>query len=202
GKSWLVGTIPDSRFPIPEKLISTDQLRIFGSHNAANALASLALADAAGIPRAASLKALREFSGLPHRCEFIAEIAGVGYFNDSKGTNVGSTLAAINGLPAPIVWLAGGQGKGQDFSELRQPLAHKGRAAILYGEDAGRIERDIAGSLPVYREATMRTALSRARSIAEAGDRVLLSPACASFDQFKNYVDRGEQFRAAVRGLV
>ncbi|HWU68526.1 MAG TPA: UDP-N-acetylmuramoyl-L-alanine--D-glutamate ligase, partial [Stenotrophobium sp.] len=199
GETWLAAPDQNSRLPSPVCRLA--DLKIFGLHNAANALAALALADAAGIARSASLKALGEFTGLPHRCEFIAEIAGVSYFNDSKGTNVGSTLAAINGLPAPILWLAGGQGKGQDFSGLRQPLAHKGRAAILYGEDASRIERDIAGSLPVYREATMHAALQRARGIAQSGDRVLLSPACASFDQFKNYVDRGEQFRTAVRLL-
>ncbi|MGH8460015.1 MAG: UDP-N-acetylmuramoyl-L-alanine--D-glutamate ligase [Stenotrophobium sp.] len=184
------------------RLVPNDALKIFGLHNAVNALAALALADAAGISRAASLNALRTFAGLPHRCEFVAKIAGVDYFNDSKGTNVGSTLAALNGLPAPIVWLAGGQGKGQDFSELREPLARKGRIAILFGEDAARIEHDVAGALPVYREANMNAALSRARVLAQPGDRVLLSPACASFDQFKSYVDRGEQFRAVVRRLA
>ena len=192
--NWLVaGDVP---------LAPQSALKIFGLHNAANALAALALADAAGIPRDASLQALREFTGLPHRCEFVAETAGVAYFNDSKGTNVGSTLAAINGLPAPILWLAGGQGKGQDFSELREPLARKGRAAILFGEDAGRIEQDISGALPVYQEPDMYAALQRARGLAQQGDRVLLSPACASFDQFKSYVDRGEKFRAAVKGFM
>lgn len=185
-----------------EVLMAQSDLNIFGLHNAANALAALALADAAGIPREASIRALKEFAGLPHRCEFVAEVAGVSYFNDSKGTNVGSTVAAINGLPAPIVWLAGGQGKGQDFSELGEPLARKGRAAILFGEDAAKIEKDIAGALPVYREADMFAALKRAQGIAVKGDRVLLSPACASFDQFKSYVDRGEKFRAAVRVLA
>ncbi|TXH04437.1 MAG: UDP-N-acetylmuramoyl-L-alanine--D-glutamate ligase [Nevskiaceae bacterium] len=183
-------------------LLPVSQLKIFGSHNTANALAALALADAAGIPREASLRALREFRGLPHRCEFVAEVDGVAYFNDSKGTNVGSTLAAVLGLPAPIVWLAGGQGKGQDFSELRAPLAQKGRAAVLFGEDAGRIESDVFGALPVYREPDLHAALRRARALALRGDRVLLSPACASFDQFKSYVDRGEQFRAAVRAFA
>lgn len=194
GELWLVvGDVP---------LAPQSVLKIFGLHNAANALAALALADAAGIPRDSSLQALREFAGLPHRCEFVAETAGVAYFNDSKGTNVGSTLAAINGLPAPILWMAGGQGKGQDFSELREPLARKGRAAILFGEDAGKIEQDIAGALPVYQEPDMYAALQRARDLARQGDRVLLSPACASFDQFKSYVDRGEKFRAAVKGFV
>lgn len=185
-----------------EVAIPQSELKIFGLHNAANALAALALADAAGIARDASLRALKAFAGLPHRCEFVAEVGGVAYFNDSKGTNVGSTVAAINGLPAPIVWLGGGQGKGQDFSELGEPLARRGRAAILFGEDAGKIEKDIAGALPVYREADMFAALKRAQGIAVSGDRVLLSPACASFDQFKSYVDRGEKFRAAVRALA
>ncbi|PTU30694.1 UDP-N-acetylmuramoyl-L-alanine--D-glutamate ligase [Stenotrophobium rhamnosiphilum] len=184
-----------------EVVLPQSELKIFGLHNAANALAALALADAAGIPRVASVIALKAFAGLSHRCEFVAEVAGVSYFNDSKGTNVGSTVAAINGLPAPIVWLAGGQGKGQDFSELSEPLARKGRVAILFGEDAAKIEQDIAGALPVYREVDMFAALKRAHGIAVSGDRVLLSPACASFDQFKSYVDRGEQFRAAVKAL-
>ena len=186
----------DSRFSIPDS-----QLKIFGLHNAANALAALALADAAGIPREASLGALREFGGLAHRCQFVAEVGGVQYFNDSKGTNVGSTLAALKGLPAPIVWLGGGQGKGQSFVELREALAQKGRAAVLFGEDAGAIERDVSGALPVYREPDMQAALARARALAQRGDRVLLSPACASFDQFKSYVDRGNQFRAAVEAM-
>ncbi|AXQ28079.1 UDP-N-acetylmuramoyl-L-alanine--D-glutamate ligase [Solimonas sp. K1W22B-7] len=184
-----------------ERLLRVSELKIHGLHNAANALAALALADAAGIPREASLRALREFGGLAHRCQFVAEIDGVQYFNDSKGTNVGSTLAALNGLPPGIVWLAGGQGKGQSFSELRPALAIKGRAAILFGEDASRIESDIQGALPVYREPDMLAALARARALAARGDRVLLSPACASFDQFKSYVDRGNQFRAAVEAM-
>lgn len=184
-----------------EALLPQSALKIFGSHNAANALAALALADAVGIAREASLRALQAFAGLPHRCEFVADVNGVSYFNDSKGTNVGSTVAAIIGLPAPIVWLAGGQGKGQDFSELRDPLSRKGRAAILFGEDATKIEQDISGALPVYREVDMFAALKRAHSMAVSGDRVLLSPACASFDQFKSYVDRGEKFKAAVLAL-
>ncbi|WP_028009011.1 UDP-N-acetylmuramoyl-L-alanine--D-glutamate ligase [Solimonas flava] len=185
-----------------EAVLPLAELKIFGLHNAANALAALALADAVGVPRAASVAALRAFTGLPHRCEFVARVDGVDYFNDSKGTNVGSTLAALHGLPAPIVWLGGGQGKGQSFVELREALARKGRAAVLYGQDAALIERDVDGALPVWREADLHTALRRARALAQPGDRVLLSPACASFDQFKGYVDRGEQFRAAVRGLA
>jgi UDP-N-acetylmuramoylalanine--D-glutamate ligase len=185
-----------------DALLAVSELKIFGLHNAANALAALALADAAGIAREASIAALRSFAGLPHRCEFVASVAGVDYFNDSKGTNVGSTVAALNGLPAPIVWLGGGQGKGQSFVELREALAKKGRAAVLFGEDAAIIERDVFGALPIWREPDMHGALRRARTLAQPGDRVLLSPACASFDQFKSYVDRGEQFRTAVRALA
>ncbi len=185
-----------------EALLPRSELKIFGLHNAANALAALALADAAGVARDASLAALRRFAGLPHRCAFVAKVAGVDYFNDSKGTNVGATLAALNGLPAPIVWLGGGQGKGQSFAELRPTLAHKARAAVLFGEDAALIENDIYGALPVWRETDLRGALQRARSVAAPGDRVLLSPACASFDQFTSYVDRGQQFSAAVQELT
>ena len=185
-----------------QPLLPQCELRIFGLHNAANALAALALADAAGIARDAQLAALQAFAGLPHRCEFVGEHAGVQYFNDSKGTNVGSTLAALLGLPPAIVWLGGGQGKGQSFAELRPALAQKGRAAVLFGEDAALIERDVLGALPIYREPDMTSALARARGLAQPGDRVLLSPACASFDQFKSYVDRGEQFRAAVGALA
>ncbi len=173
-------------------------LKVHGLHNAANALAALALADAVGIAREPALRALHQFGGLPHRCEFIAERRGVTWLNDSKGTNVCSTLAAIEGLSGPIVWLGGGQGKDQDFSPLARPLADKGRAALLFGQDAAVIERAIFGALPVYRESNLSAALIRARSLAQAGDQVLLSPACASLDQFRNYLERGEQFRAWV----
>ncbi len=184
-----------------DRLLPISQLKIAGRHNAANALAALALIEAADFPRAAALKALAEFRGLPHRCALVAEVAGAHYYNDSKGTNVGSTLAAIRGLPMPVIWLGGGQGKGQDFSLLAQALAEKGSAAVLFGEDAGKIEAAISGSVPVYREATMQQALARARSLTLPGTSVLLSPACASFDQFSSYADRGEQFIAAVLKL-
>lgn len=173
---------------------SRDALRIEGLHNAANALAALALADAVGVPRAASTRALAGFPGLPHRCEFVVLRNGVTWLNDSKGTNVGSTLAALRGLDGPIVWLGGGQGKGQDFAPLAQPLAEKGRAALLFGQDAQAIEDAIYGALPVYRDADISAALGRAKALAQPGDRVLLSPACASLDQFRNYVERGERF--------
>lgn len=184
-----------------DRLLPIHQLKIAGLHNAANALAAMALIEAADLPRATALRALTEFRGLPHRCALVRELDGARYYNDSKGTNVGSTLAAIRGLPAPVVWLGGGQGKGQDFGPLAPALAQKGSAAVLFGEDAGLIERAIFGSLPVYREATLQAALIRARTLALPGTSVLLSPACASFDQFKSYVDRGEQFEAAVGSM-
>jgi UDP-N-acetylmuramoylalanine--D-glutamate ligase len=193
GEDWLAfGT---------ERLLKVSELKIYGLHNAANALAALALADAAGIPRAASLAVLREFQGLRHRCERVAEVNGVAYFNDSKGTNVGATLASLAGLPEPIVWLGGGQGKGQDFAPLKPVLAQKAHAAILFGQDAALIERALSGALPVYREADLAASVKRAHAVARRGDRVLLSPACASLDQFRNYEERGETFCALVRGL-
>jgi UDP-N-acetylmuramoylalanine--D-glutamate ligase len=182
----------------PTTLLGMGELQIVGRHNAANALAALALADAAGIPRDASLQALKQFRGLPHRCQLAGVLRGVRYVNDSKGTNVGATLAAIAGLGGPLVWLGGGQGKGQDFVPLARPLADKGRAAVLFGADAEQIEQAIFGALPVYREADMVAALERACGVAEPGDSVLLSPACASLDQFRNYVERGERFTAWV----
>ena len=182
-----------------DAVLPQSALRIQGLHNLANALAALALADAAGIPRDASLHALKAFPGLAHRCEFVAAQDGITWLNDSKGTNVGSTLAALNGLDAPIVWLGGGQGKGQDFKPLARPLAEKGRAALLFGQDAQAIEDAILGALPVYREVDMTAALSRAKTLARQGDRVLPSPACASLDQFRNYVERGERFSTWVR---
>ena len=185
-----------------DRLLPVQQLKIAGLHNAANALAALALIEAADLPRATAVQALKEFRGLPHRCALAGELDGARYYNDSKGTNVGSTLAAIRGLPAPVVWLGGGQGKGQDFGPLAAALANKASAAVLFGEDAGKIESAIFGAVPVYREATMAAALARARTLTVAGASVLLSPACASFDQFKSYVDRGEQFEAAVRGMT
>ena len=183
-------------------LSSLASLKIQGLHNAANALAALALAEAARLPREACLRALAEFRGLPHRCEWVAEAGGVTWINDSKGTNVGATLAALHGLPGPLVWLGGGQGKGQDFSPLRAPLRDKGRAALLFGADAARLAGDLDGALPVQRLTDLGAAVSAARGLAQPGDRVLLSPACASLDQFKNYEDRGAQFAALVRGFA
>lgn len=185
-----------------EQLVAMDELHIVGGHNAANALAALAMGEALGLARSAMLAALRDFAGLPHRAAFVRELAGVRYVNDSKGTNVGATLAALQGLQGPLVWLAGGQGKGQDFTALRAPLVDKARIAILFGEDAAAIEKALAGRVAVRRVDDLAAAVAAARQLAHHGDRVLLSPACASLDQFRNYEERGARFRELVRSLA
>lgn len=187
-----------------EDIIAVDELKIAGRHNWANALAALALGDAVALPRAAMLRALREFTGLPHRCQWVAEISGVHWYDDSKGTNVGSTLAALSGMPGDkVVLIAGGDGKGQDFSPLREALATHARAVVLIGRDAPLIEQAIQGAVPiVHAGRSLEQAVSECARLAQPGDCVLLSPACASFDMFDNYVHRAEVFVAAVRRLA
>lgn len=182
-----------------QRICAQSDLKIQGLHNLSNALAALALANAVGIAPDACLGALSAFAGLPHRCEFVARKNGVNWLNDSKGTNVGSTLAALNGLDGPIVWLGGGQGKDQDFKPLRTPLSRKGRAALLFGQDARTIEQALVGAVSIYRDENLLGAMHSAKRLARPGDTVLLSPACASLDQFKNYAERGEQFSQWVR---
>jgi UDP-N-acetylmuramoylalanine--D-glutamate ligase len=187
-----------------ELLLSTRKLRLVGRHNLANALAALALGEAAGLSRAAMLSALREFRGLPHRCEWFAEANGVRWYNDSKGTNVGATLAAIEGLPCEgkLVLIAGGVGKGADFSPLYKPLAQRARAVILMGQDASRLEVALAGSVPLHRVNDMAEAVSKANALAQPSDCVLLSPACASFDMYSGFEARGQAFIQAVKEIL
>lgn len=183
-------------------LLKWDELRIAGLHNAANALAALALCRAIGLDDAPLLQTLRDFTGLPHRVEWIAEVHGVAFYDDSKGTNVGATCAALSGLPQRVVLIAGGDGKGQDFSPLRQPVADHARAVVLIGRDGGQIAEALAGiDLPILQAASLEEAVLTAYGQAQAGDAVLLSPACASFDMFRNYVHRAEVFVSAVRSL-
>lgn len=182
-----------------ERIIATDDMALQGTHNHLNALAGVALADAVGIPRAAICRALRQFAGLAHRCQWVAAAHDVNYVNDSKGTNVGAMLASLGGVAGPIVLLAGGQAKGGDFSAVGPVMQAKGRAAVLFGVDADRIEAVVAPFVPVHHAADMRGAVTQAARVAEPGDTVLLSPGCASFDMFDNYQDRGRQFVAAVR---
>ncbi|NMG45935.1 UDP-N-acetylmuramoyl-L-alanine--D-glutamate ligase [Aromatoleum toluvorans] len=183
-----------------QRLLRLDELPLAGAHNAANAMAALALARAAGLPWLALIEGLKAFKGLPHRVEPVARRDdGVVFYDDSKGTNVGATLAALEGLGRRVVLIAGGDGKGQDFSPLRDAVARHARAVMLIGRDAALIDAALAGSgVPTERAADMDAAVARAAALAQAGDVVLLSPACASLDMFRNYAHRAEVFVAAV----
>jgi UDP-N-acetylmuramoylalanine--D-glutamate ligase len=182
-------------------LMPTTQMKLPGLHNAANALASLALGEALGLPLDAMLKAIREFKGLSHRTQWVRELKGITYYDDSKGTNVGATLAALAGMPNKTVLIAGGQGKGADFSHLGEVLERKARALILMGEDRLKIAAVAEGRCPYVFVTSMTEAVQQAAKLAQAGDNVLLSPACASFDMFKNYGHRGDMFVQAVLEL-
>lgn len=184
-----------------QRLLCADEMKIKGKHNALNALAALALGEALGFDLGEMLAALVQYKGLPHRCEWVREHGGVNWVNDSKGTNVGATVAAIHGFDGPLVLLAGGQGKGADFSPLPQALAGKGRLAVLFGEDAAQIEMSLENLFPVYVESELVAAVNKVASLVTAGDTVLFSPACASLDQFENYEQRGRVFCEAVRAL-
>ncbi|WP_349615978.1 UDP-N-acetylmuramoyl-L-alanine--D-glutamate ligase [Azotobacter salinestris] len=188
-----------------ETLLPVRELKIRGAHNQANALAALALGHAAGLPFAPMLETLRSFVGLPHRCQWLRDRRGVSYYDDSKATNVGAALAAIEGLGADIagklVLIAGGDGKGADFSTLRQPVAEHCRAVVLLGRDAERIATVLDGVVPLVRVRTLAEAVEHSAALAEAGDAVLLSPACASLDMFRNFEERGQQFAQAVEVL-
>lgn len=186
-----------------EPLLPVSALAMPGRHNVANALAALALANCVGLPVRQTLQTLRSFPGLPHRCEAVGKVGDVRYVNDSKGTNTGATLAALEGLGGErdIVLIAGGQAKGADFSALRGAVGRHCRALVLMGEDAPDIEGALAGSAPILRVDSLSSAVSAAAELAKAGDTVLLSPACASFDMFSGYEERGELFCAAVAAL-
>jgi UDP-N-acetylmuramoylalanine--D-glutamate ligase len=183
-------------------LMAVSELPLAGLHNAANALAAHALACAVGAPDEILPRALRSFRGLPHRMQQVAEHRGVLFLDDSKGTNVGATVAALSGMRRPVVLIAGGDGKGQDFMPLAPAVKQRARAVVLIGRDAERVARAIASSgVPVERAAGMDEAVTAAFRASRKGDAVLLSPACASFDMFRNYEHRGEAFVAAVRRL-
>lgn len=188
-----------------DTLLNVRELKVRGAHNQANALAALALGHAAGLPMAAMLATLREFTGLAHRCQWLRELHGVNYYDDSKATNVGAALAAIEGLGADIegklLLVAGGDGKGADFSALRAPVAEHCRAVILLGRDAELLATALGDSVPLLRVKTLEEAVQRAAELAQSGDAVLLSPACASLDMFKNYEQRGQLFAVAVQAL-
>lgn len=184
-----------------QPMLALGEMRLAGLHNAANALAALALGDAAGLPREAMLAELREFEGLPHRSQWVAERAGVRYVNDSKGTNVGATLAAVSGYEGGLIIIAGGDGKGQDFAPLATAFAGRVRHALLIGRDAPRIAAVLKDVCPTEIIASLDAAVQRAAQVAVAGDTVLMSPACASLDMFRDYAQRGDVFAAAVGRL-
>ncbi|MDP2783386.1 MAG: UDP-N-acetylmuramoyl-L-alanine--D-glutamate ligase [Sulfurimicrobium sp.] len=185
------------------KLIPLSDLPLAGLHNAANALAALALCRALKLPFTPLLAALREFKGLPHRVEKVATVNDITFYDDSKGTNVGATVAALSGMPNKVVLIAGGDGKGQDFSPLAPAVAQHARAVVLIGRDGARIAAVLEHSgVPLLRAGSMEEAVQMSYRQAQAGDAVLLSPACASFDMFRNYQHRAEAFINAVRQLV
>jgi len=184
-----------------QELIAADDLKIKGRHNLQNALASLALGHAIGLSMGNMLAALKQFKGLPHRTQFVARINGVDWINDSKATNVGATIAALIGLPGKHILIAGGIAKGADFSELADIVKKHCRAVVLLGEDAEKIHAVMPDEVVVKRVVDMRAAVVAAEALAQAGDNVLLAPACASFDMFENFEQRGDAFIQAVEAL-
>jgi UDP-N-acetylmuramoylalanine--D-glutamate ligase len=218
GMAWLVRALPeevehgrkkgwiaDAEDVHLQRLMPADALRIRGRHNAANALAALALTTAIGLPLAPMLHGLREYAGEPHRVAFVAAVGGVEAFDDSKGTNVGATVAALGGLgadktPGKLVVILGGDGKGQDFAPLAAAVAQHARAVALIGQDAPLIEKALAQTgVPMQRHESLEAATAWCFAQARAGDAVLLSPACASLDMFRNYKHRADVFVSAVQ---
>lgn len=184
-----------------ERLLAMSELKIAGLHNAANALASLAMCEALELSRPACLQALRQFPGLPHRSQWVADVNGVRFVDDSKGTNVGATLAAVAGMPGVLVVIAGGQGKGQDFKPLAHAFRGKVRHVVLLGQDAKQLHAALQGVASTQFAKDMNEAVQLAANAARSGETVLLSPACASLDMFRDYSHRGDAFAAAVREL-
>jgi UDP-N-acetylmuramoylalanine--D-glutamate ligase len=182
-------------------LLAVRDLALYGVHNQLNAMAALAAGDLLGLDRAAMLQVLVEFPGLPHRMQFVARVGAVDYINDSKATNVAAAVASIESVEGMLVLIAGGDGKGGDFSDLAAAVDGKLRGAVLIGQDAEKIARALDTVMPVHFADSMETAVHMAADCAESDDTVLLAPACASFDQYDNYMARGDAFIAAVEGI-
>jgi UDP-N-acetylmuramoylalanine--D-glutamate ligase len=182
-------------------LLAAARLKLRGGHNVANALAALAMSEGLGLDPERLLGALADFTGLPHRAEWVAERGGVTFINDSKGTNVGAAVAALTGMDSPVVLIAGGDGKGADFGPLAEAARGRVRAAVLLGRDAGRLEHVLAGVCPTVIVGGIEAAVAEAARLAVPGDTVLLSPACASTDMYSDYTERGRRFAEAARGL-
>ena len=185
-----------------EPLLAVADMKLGGGHNAANALAALALGEALELPLAAMLAELKSFAGLPHRSQWVADVDGVSYINDSKGTNVGATLAAVRGTRVPVVLIAGGDGKNQDFAPLTAAFRGRLRHAVLIGRASAALAHALESVCAVERCATLEEAVRAAARAAQPGDAVLLSPACASLDMFTDYAHRGAVFEQAVRELA
>jgi len=183
-------------------LMPLAQLPLEGRHNAANALAALALGASVGLDKQAMCEALKIFKGLDHRMQRVAEIRGVTWVNDSKATNIGACVAALEGYECKVILIAGGDAKGADMNELMPAIKEKAKSVVLMGKDADLIKQALNDCVPVYTAENMAEAVKISASLATAGDSVLLSPACASLDQYKNYQDRGDQFSKAVLGLL
>jgi len=182
-------------------LLSTSELAMYGTHNQLNALAALAVGDLLGLDMTAMLQVLVEFPGLPHRMQYVARTAAVDYINDSKATNVAAAVASIESIDTMLVLVAGGDGKGGDFGDLSTAVEDKLRGAVLIGKDAEKIAHALDTVMPVQFADTMGAAVSMAAQCAESGDTVLLAPACASLDQYNNYMERGDSFCDAVEAL-
>jgi UDP-N-acetylmuramoylalanine--D-glutamate ligase len=182
-------------------LLATSDMALVGAHNQANALAALAAGELLGLPLSPMLQVLNEFPGLPHRMQFVRQLNGADYINDSKATNVGAATAAVESVPGPVVLIAGGDGKGGDFGEFARIVCTKLRAAILIGRDARLIADAFDQLAPVFMAGNMKNAVQKAAELAQPGDTVLLAPACASFDQYRNYEHRGDDFTEIVRVL-
>ncbi|MBM4206447.1 MAG: UDP-N-acetylmuramoyl-L-alanine--D-glutamate ligase [Gammaproteobacteria bacterium] len=184
-----------------KQLLALAELPLEGRHNAANALAALALGAAIGLSQEAMITALRSFQGLKHRMQVVGTVNGVTWVNDSKATNIGACIAALQGYDRKVVLIAGGDAKGSDMNELVPSIKEKTSCVILMGKDAPLIEQALADCVPIIHVGSMKEAVKSAASVAKNGDTVLLSPACASLDQYKNYQDRGDQFATAVLSL-
>ncbi len=205
GADYAVARGPDGEWWLSRRgqpLLAVSSMKIKGLHNAANALAALVLGEALGLPREAMLAELASFAGLPHRSQWVADVNGVTYVNDSKGTNVGATLAAVAGMSGPLVMIAGGDGKNQDFAPLRAAFRDKVRHTVLIGRDAEAIARALTGVCTLEKTETLEEAVRAAARAAQPGDTVLLSPACASLDMFRDYAHRGAVFAQVVKDLA
>lgn len=194
GKRWLVKG--------KQRLMQLHDIPLIGLHNVKNVLSAFALVDFLNIPLDVLVKAVVNFKGLPHRMQTIAKVNDISWVNDSKATNIGATATALNSLEQKVIWIAGGQGKGADFSELKSVVSGNIRELILIGEDAAEIQAALCGLLPISLAKTMHDAVDLAAKSAVAGDIVLLSPACASFDMFRGFEDRGDQFKSCVDAVI